>query len=84
LPTILIQLVPFDNSYDVNFGSPDDVIGLVGNKLDENNPTDVIIAVPATHYMEYSPSKNVYTSRFYFTEVRCFRYPIFCSCLFHF
>jgi len=84
LPTILIQLVPFDNSFDVNFGSPDDIIGLVGNKLDENNPTDVIIAVPATHYMEYSPSKNVYTSRFYFTEVRCFRYPIFCSCLFHF
>jgi len=29
----------------------------------------VLIAVPATHYMEYSPSKNVYTSRFYFTEV---------------
>jgi hypothetical protein len=84
LPTILIQLVPFDNGFDVNLGSPDDVIGLVGNKLDENNQTDVIIAVPATHYMEYSPSKNVYTSRFYFTEVRCFRYPIFCSCLFHF
>ena len=29
----------------------------------------MLIAVPATHYMEYSPSKNVYTSRFYFTEV---------------
>jgi len=70
LPTILVQLVPYDTGFDDNLGSPDDVIGLVGNTLDENSPTDVIIAIPATHYMEYSPSKNVYTSRFYFTETR--------------
>jgi len=69
LPTILIQLVPYETGYDEVLGLPDDIIGLVGNKLDENSPTDVLIAVPATHYMEYSPSKNVYTSRFYFTEV---------------
>ena len=69
LPTILIQLVPYETGYDEVFGLPDDIIGLVGNALDENSPTDVLIAVPATHYMEYSPSKNVYTSRFYFTEV---------------
>ena len=70
LPTILIQIMPYSNGYDNNLGSPDDVIGLAGSKLDENSPHDVLIAVPATHYMEYSPSKDVYTSRFYFTEVR--------------
>ena len=70
LPTILVQLMPYSSGFDENLGSPDDVIGLVGTKLDENSPNDILIAVPATHYMEYSPSKDVYTSRFYFTESR--------------
>lgn len=70
LPTILIQLMPYSTGFDENLGSPDDVIGLVGSKLDENSPNDILLAVPATHYMEYSPSKDVYTSRFYFTETR--------------
>ena len=70
LPTILIQLMPYSSGFDENLGSPDDIVGLVGSKLDQHAPTDVLIAVPATHYMEYSPSKDVYTSRFYFTESR--------------
>jgi len=70
LPTILIQLMPYSSGFDNNLGSPDDIVGLVGSRLDENSPNDILIAVPATHYMEYSPSKDVYTSRFYFTESR--------------
>ena len=70
LPTILIQLMPYSSGFDDNLGSPNDVIGLAGSRLDDNSPNDILIAVPATHYMEYSPSKDVYTSRFYFTESR--------------
>ena len=70
LPTIMIQLMPYSIEENADIGSPDDIIGLTGTKLDENSPHDVLLAVPATHYMEYSPSKDVYTSRFYFTEVR--------------
>ena len=44
------------------------VVGFVGS-LDVNSPRDILLAIPSTHYMEYSPSKGVYTSRFYFTEV---------------
>eukprot|EP00554_Chaetoceros_debilis_P012116 CAMPEP_0194121030 /NCGR_PEP_ID=MMETSP0150-20130528/45431_1 /TAXON_ID=122233 /ORGANISM="Chaetoceros debilis, Strain MM31A-1" /LENGTH=1086 /DNA_ID=CAMNT_0038813319 /DNA_START=182 /DNA_END=3441 /DNA_ORIENTATION=+ len=70
LPTIMIQLMPYSIEENADIGSPDDIIGLTGTKLDENSPHDVLLAVPATHYMEYSPSKDVYTSRFYFTETR--------------
>ena len=36
--------------------------------IDPSAPLDVILAIPATHYMEYSPSKGTYTPRIYFTE----------------
>jgi len=69
LPTILIQIMADDLNRGHNMGSPDDVVGLVGS-LDNSAPHDILLAVPSTHYMEYSPSKGVYTSRFYFTEGR--------------
>ncbi len=68
LPTILIQIMAFNNEIDEDLGSPDNVKGLVGI-LDPDSPNDVLLAIPPTHYMEYSPSKDVYTPRFYFTEV---------------
>jgi len=70
LPTILIQMMAYDKHIDPNFGSPDDIVGLAGSTLDHDSPHDILLAVPSTHYMEYSPSKGVYTSRFYFSETQ--------------
>ena len=63
LPTILFQL----EAYDKDVGDPNTTPGLVG-KLDDNRPTDVLVAMPPTHYMEYNPNTNRYASRVYFNE----------------
>jgi len=70
LPTILIQIMADNKHIDPNLGSPDDIVGLAGSTVDYDSPYDILLAVPSTHYMEYSPSKGVYTSRFYFTETQ--------------
>jgi hypothetical protein len=44
-------------------------VGQVGD-LDPTSPQDLLLAIPATHYMEYSPALKLYTSRLYFTETR--------------
>ena len=36
--------------------------------LDRKYPKDLILAIPASNYMEYNAAFNVYTSRLYFTE----------------
>jgi hypothetical protein len=65
LPTILFQLQADPNE---NFGKdPMTTPGLAG-ALDPLHPTDVIVALPPSHYMEYDPDKKKYTSRFYVTE----------------
>mmetsp|Transcript_67852 Transcript_67852/g.100558 ORF Transcript_67852/g.100558 Transcript_67852/m.100558 type:complete len:848 (+) Transcript_67852:1612-4155(+) len=69
LPTVLIQLRAYDEFPDPSI-PPESTTGLVGPKLDPSSPHDVLLAIPATHYMEYSPSKDLYTSRLYFTESR--------------
>eukprot|EP00539_Tryblionella_compressa_P013201 CAMPEP_0178823740 /NCGR_PEP_ID=MMETSP0746-20121128/5301_1 /TAXON_ID=913974 /ORGANISM="Nitzschia punctata, Strain CCMP561" /LENGTH=459 /DNA_ID=CAMNT_0020485361 /DNA_START=1 /DNA_END=1381 /DNA_ORIENTATION=- len=67
LPTILFQLESDadDTNPDINdvFHTP----GMAG-ALDPHNPSDVILAFPPTHYMEYDDSTGLYTSRFYPTE----------------
>jgi len=69
LPTVLIQLTAYEDSPDPTSGGRnfDSVIGLAAD-LDPTSPQDVLLAIPATHYMEYSPSKGTYTPRIYFTE----------------
>lgn len=68
LPTVLVQLTAYDDSPDPTSGRTfDSVIGLAAD-LDPTSPQDVVLAIPATHYMEYSPSKGTYTPRIYFTE----------------
>eukprot|EP00536_Pseudo-nitzschia_multiseries_P017186 jgi/Psemu1/49731/gm1.49731_g len=65
LPTILIQLAsddPTNSMHDVY-----KTTGLAGS-IDPLHPSDVILAIPPSHYMEYNPSQNVYCSRFYPTE----------------
>jgi len=72
LPTLLLQFEGwgFDEKgeNDLMLGMQG-AVGLVG-ALDPENPGDVLIAIPASHFMEYSPSKDTYTSRLYFTETR--------------
>jgi len=49
------------------------VCGIVDSRasdIDPTSPQDIILAIPATHYMEFSPSKGTYTPRIYFTESR--------------
>lgn len=67
LPTVLVQLTPRKQEYD-NSSDEDDKVGLAGSKLSPESPRDIIIAIPPTHYMEYSPSKGTYTPRIYLTE----------------
>lgn len=69
LPTILVQCQSFDYSADHTLGPPNDVIGYAGS-LDSTSPYDLLIAIPASNYMEYSPTTNLYTSRLYFTETQ--------------
>lgn len=61
LPTILIQLYGETNSDDEIEKKP----GLVGRVMDPENPYDVILAIPPSHYMEYNPRTDQYTFRFY-------------------
>jgi hypothetical protein len=65
LPTILFQL----EAHDKDDGDPSRTPGLVGS-LDKDRPTDVLVAMPPTHYMEYNPNNQLYMSRVYFTEKR--------------
>eukprot|EP00986_Skeletonema_menzelii_P007799 scaffold3105_cov213-Skeletonema_menzelii.AAC.1 len=69
LPTVLVQLTAYEDSPDPSTGGHnfDSVIGLAAD-LDPTSPQDVLLAIPAMHYMEYSPSKGTYTPRIYFTE----------------
>ncbi len=62
LPTILLQIRADPNSL-----SPIEEGDLI-HKLDPTSPQDIVLAIPAIHYMEYSPSKDLFTSRLYFTE----------------
>lgn len=70
LPTIVFQLYgsPFTGEEDFDLKNPDHVVGLAGSTLDADNPTDVLVAMPATHYLEYDEEKNVYTPRIFFSE----------------
>ena len=69
LPTILVQMRSTDTRADPSLGSPKDTIGFVG-ALDPTSPYDVLLAIPAINYMEYSPLTGLYTSRLYFTETQ--------------
>ena len=67
MPTILVQMTAAhveksDESLDV-----DDVPGLAG-KLSLESPHDIVLAIPATHYMEYSVKDDHYTPRVYWSE----------------
>ncbi|CAJ1949947.1 unnamed protein product [Cylindrotheca closterium] len=64
LPTVLVQFQAASSSFE-NYLKP--VLGQVG-MLDPKNSMDVLLAIPATSYMEYMPTMKMYASRLYFTE----------------
>ena len=70
LPTILLQLYSDDETNDLaDIGNNDKfhTPGLAGS-MDPQHPSDVIVAIPPSHYYEYNPDKGTYTGRFYPTE----------------
>lgn len=64
LPTVLFQIQAVDGS---SVPDPEKVIGLAG-ALDPDSPGDILIAMPASHYMEYDPSEDRYVARLYLEE----------------
>lgn len=62
MPTILVQLQGYEGGNDDPMAQ-----GLAG-AVDPVHPHDILVAVPPTHYMEYSVKTQKYTPRFYFTE----------------
>ncbi|KAL7462147.1 hypothetical protein ACHAXS_002538, partial [Conticribra weissflogii] len=69
LPTILIVLSGDDSDLgDDPPGNPDDIPGYAGTVLSPDNPKDVVLAIPASHYLEYDPDNKNYVPRFYVEE----------------
>ena len=67
LPTIMFQLEGSKDGANDNMPADFDGTGLA-EKLDPSNPKDVLIAMPASHYMEFDVEKNNYVSRLYLEE----------------
>jgi len=71
LPTIILVMSGFDSDPigDESTGDPNKIAGYVGDNIQLSaNPRDVVVAIPATHYMEFEPDDNAYTPRFYTEE----------------
>ena len=62
LPTILFQIEAFSNEENID----EDTVGIAGS-LDPDYKADILLAVPATHYMDLV-DEGTYVSRVYFTE----------------
>jgi len=67
LPTILLQIEGHDTMNSQLVGDNEAVPGLAGS-LDPNNPHDIILAIPPSHYMERNKGSDTYTARFYVDE----------------
>lgn len=67
LPTILIQCQALSPDIELSMEDYDALPGYAGS-LDPSSPSDLLVAIPATSYMDYSPISKQYMSRLYFTE----------------
>jgi len=67
LPTILVQCHAFSRQLDPSIDKYESIPGYAG-ALDPSAPNDLLIAIPATSYMDFSSVTKLYTSRLYFTE----------------
>ncbi|KAL7505639.1 hypothetical protein ACHAXN_008181, partial [Cyclotella atomus] len=70
LPTIIIVMQGHSGGVgDEVDADPNTVPGYVGNSFDgEFDPKDVVLAIPASHYMEFDPDTGKYVARFYTDE----------------
>mmetsp|Transcript_457 Transcript_457/g.900 ORF Transcript_457/g.900 Transcript_457/m.900 type:complete len:648 (-) Transcript_457:171-2114(-) len=71
MPTIVLVMSGMDGDAvgDEPTGNPNDVAGYAGDVTELSaNPRDVVIAIPASHYMEYDPDTSKYVARFYTEE----------------
>jgi len=65
LPTVLFQFEASGDGANEKIGDGTSaVVGLTGT-IDESNPTDVIVAMPASHYMFYDEDEKTYESGLY-------------------
>mmetsp|Transcript_3066 Transcript_3066/g.6732 ORF Transcript_3066/g.6732 Transcript_3066/m.6732 type:complete len:706 (-) Transcript_3066:1367-3484(-) len=60
LPTMIIQIKAHD-AVDKSF-NPRTVPNMAGDR-DPQHPFDALLAIPATHYMEYNPSTGTYRAK---------------------
>jgi len=70
LPTIIIVIQGYDGADvgDEPIGDPNDIPGWAGEALSPSSPKDVVLSIPASHYMEYDEEKEAYVARFYTDE----------------
>ena len=70
LPTIIIVMQGHNGGVGDEVDSdPNTVPGYVGDAFDgEFEPTDVVLAIPGSHYMEFDPDTGKYVNRFYTDE----------------
>lgn len=63
----MVQCHAYGGGKDPSIDDYDAIPGYTGH-LDPTAPEDLLVAIPATSYMDYSPTTQMYTSRLYFTE----------------
>jgi len=70
MPTIILVVSGMDGNPvgDEPEGDPNVIANYVGNTDLSANPRDVIIAIPAAHYMEFDPDTKKFVPRFYTEE----------------
>lgn len=69
MPTIIIVMQGHGGSIgDEPSGDPNQIPGYAGDILFAGSPNDVVLAIPASHYMEYDPDNDNYVNRFYVDE----------------
>merc|ERR1719253_565828 len=66
LPTLVLQMIPHNGGVgdEVRTRDPRTIPGLAGN-IDVTTPNDVLMAIPAKHYMQHNAKDGTYTSRIY-------------------
>jgi hypothetical protein len=68
MPTILVQLAgDVAQNQGLFKNNADSTTGLAA-AVDPDNPYDVLLAIPASHYMEFDEKKGKYVGRFYTDE----------------
>ena len=69
LPTIILVMEGINlNVGDEATGDPNDIAGYAGDSGLSTDPKDVVLSIPASHYLEYDGDTGKYVPRFYTEE----------------